>query len=351
MKKSKKSSFKPLTLAPVSETPPPETPLPSPPKDTKNPPRTASGALPPKTPAILSTPPDTAATTTPLAKPEAPSAVELVPPAPETTAPSTSAPEPVVESVRQFHPGVLFGGTLSLASCLLKNRVALLFTLICLALITAVGVSLKLYTDASYKLTQLAITQTSGVVPTPNEAEIKDLVKKVERHAILPTGMPRVITVSNIETLRKEQPFFENAKDGNQLLVYANKVVIYDPQEDRIVDIAYIKPTSATSSATPVAPIRVVLYNGTSKVGLTTVAADKLKGMIPQVEIVGREKAVKTNYETTLVADMTGKHQTTAAKLAKLLGGGVGTLPEGEASLSAQYTPVDIIAILGASYQ
>ena len=159
--------------------------------------------------------------------------------------------------------------------------------------------------------------------------------------------------VTNIETLKKEQPFFENAKDGNELLVFANKVIIYDPIADRIIDIAYIKPTSATESAATAAQqiARVVLYNGTSRSGLTTTAENNLKDKLSGMEIVGREKAKKSDYTETIVSDYSGKNKTATQELAKLLGAKVVEFPNDEATPPANLAPVDIIAILGSSYK
>ena len=230
---------------------------------------------------------------------------------------------------------------------------ALLVVIISISLITAVSVSLKLYLDASRKLAKLTVAQETGVVPTPTENELKDLLNKVGRHMILPTGTPRVVMVTNIETLKKEQPFFENAKDGNELLVFANKVIIYDPVADRIIDIAYIKPTSATESAATTAQqtARVVLYNGTSRAGLTTTAENNLKDKLSGMEIVGREKAKKSDYTETIVSDYAGKNKSATEELAKLLGGKVADFPKDESTPPASLAPVDIIVILGSSYK
>lgn len=73
-----------------------------------------------------------------------------------------------------------------------------------------------------------------------SQAEVKSLIEKVGRLAILPTDeTPTVATVSDPEAL-KDQAFFVDAKKGDKVLIYSNakKAVLYDPSQDKIVNIA-----------------------------------------------------------------------------------------------------------------
>ncbi len=87
----------------------------------------------------------------------------------------------------------------------------------------------------------------------PNEvsqAEVKSLVEKVGRLAIIPTDeTPTVATVSDPEAL-KGQSFFVDAKKGDKVLIYSNakKAVLYDPVADKIVNIAPLNMDTATQS-------------------------------------------------------------------------------------------------------
>ena len=68
------------------------------------------------------------------------------------------------------------------------------------------------------------------------------LLAQVSRLIVLPTGEdPTLATVSNIDVLRA-QPFFSNAKNGDRVLIYANakKAILYDPDSDKIVEVAPI---------------------------------------------------------------------------------------------------------------
>ena len=90
----------------------------------------------------------------------------------------------------------------------------------------------------------------------PNSAQqqqIKDLVDKVDKLIVLPQNeTPSVATVTDLSKL-KDQPFFANAKIGDEVLVYTNakKAILYDPVLNKIVEVAPL--TTQTQAATPTA--------------------------------------------------------------------------------------------------
>jgi len=68
-----------------------------------------------------------------------------------------------------------------------------------------------------------------------------DIISRVSTFMILPEGTPKVVPVVDVETLRKSQPFFAKAQNGDKLLIYPAKVILYSPSLDRIVEVAQIK--------------------------------------------------------------------------------------------------------------
>ena len=79
--------------------------------------------------------------------------------------------------------------------------------------------------------------------------EVKKLVAEVGKLIDLPTNEePTVATVSDISKL-KDQPFFQKAKNGDKVLIYAQtrKAILYDPSSKKIIDVAPIN--LGTSSA------------------------------------------------------------------------------------------------------
>ena len=78
-----------------------------------------------------------------------------------------------------------------------------------------------------------------------------EVLERVGKHLVLPPEQPKVITIENVNDLRQEQPFFTQANNGDKLLVYSTRVILYDPQLDKVVDIAQIR---IDTSPTPAAP-------------------------------------------------------------------------------------------------
>lgn len=84
--------------------------------------------------------------------------------------------------------------------------------------------------------------------------ETRELINKVSKLIVLPEGEePTIATVTDPDRLR-DQPFFARAKRGDKVLIYTNarKAILYDPQENRIIEVAPINigttPPAATST-------------------------------------------------------------------------------------------------------
>jgi hypothetical protein len=75
------------------------------------------------------------------------------------------------------------------------------------------------------------------------EAQVKEIVAKVGKIIILPTGEePVVATINDATSLVKEQPFYKGAKNGDVVLVYqkAAKAIVYSPERNVIVNVGPI---------------------------------------------------------------------------------------------------------------
>ena len=87
--------------------------------------------------------------------------------------------------------------------------------------------------------------QYSGLTQDPNEAAQKELYKviaQVSKLIVLPEGeTPTLATVSDPSKLQN-QSFFAKAKAGDKVLIYANakKAVLYNPESNKIVEVAPI---------------------------------------------------------------------------------------------------------------
>jgi hypothetical protein len=88
------------------------------------------------------------------------------------------------------------------------------------------------------------------------QEEVKSLVIKVGKLIVLPEGEePTVATVTDPELL-KDQPFFANAKTGDKVLIYTNarKAVLYNPEANKIIEVAPVSIGAAAAPAPAVTP-------------------------------------------------------------------------------------------------
>lgn len=83
------------------------------------------------------------------------------------------------------------------------------------------------------------------------ESEIQDLIAKVGKLIVLPSGeQPTVATVADPEKL-KSQPFFANATKDDKVLIYTNarKAILYSPSQNKIIEVAPINIGPAPEAA------------------------------------------------------------------------------------------------------
>jgi hypothetical protein len=92
---------------------------------------------------------------------------------------------------------------------------------------------------------QFVLPHTANtVLGSTTELTDQQIIRKVGSHIVLPTGeTPKIITVTNVNDMRKTQPFFASASNGDKLLIYSTKVILYNATSDRVIDIAQIKYT------------------------------------------------------------------------------------------------------------
>jgi len=101
--------------------------------------------------------------------------------------------------------------------------------------------------------------QYSDLRANPNKVaqeETAKVVAKISKLIVLPEDeTPTLATVSDPEAL-KSQPFFAKAKKGDRVLIYANarKALLYNPESNRIVEVAPINIGQPTGESTPPAP-------------------------------------------------------------------------------------------------
>lgn len=196
--------------------------------------------------------------------------------------------------------------------------------------------------------------KAKALLENPTEAakaETQAITSKLGTLIELPNEEPTVATILDKDKL-KDQPFFARAENGDKVLIYpkALKAILYRPGTNRVVDFGTINIESSSAQAQRV---RLAIYNGTETAGLAQVfEKDVVKGRTTNVDVVARETAKKTDYDTTIVVDLAGDKADVAQQLAQLIGGTVGELPDEEQKpkLPEGQAPADLLVIIGKNY-
>ncbi len=176
--------------------------------------------------------------------------------------------------------------------------------------------------------------------------ETEQVTAAVRRLMDLPQdSLPTLATVTEKEKLQG-QDFFKNAENGDKVLIYVDegKAILYRPSINKIIDIAPIQPTEpAVAGAADQIPvgsveseimpenISISFLNGTNITGITRTVEKQLTTLSYDFTVGKRENAKKSNYQETIIVDLTGGAlKSQAAELAKILSARVDELPEGE---------------------
>lgn len=230
-----------------------------------------------------------------------------------------------------------------------RKKLVLLIGLI-LTLCVIVGISLYYYLQ--YKKSQELLKNPL----LASEIEQQSVITRVGKLTQLPANeQPTIAKVSDITKLH-DQSFFKNAKNGDYVLLYqkAKEVILYDPVANKVVQIGPItinQPASPSTTGSQAAlgvqttaqPIRLAIYNGTTVQGLARKTQRELQQKLSNVTIVANANAQRSDYDQTIVIDLTGKNAAVAAQIAAMLHGTVGKLPTEERTTPA----AELMVILG----
>lgn len=189
------------------------------------------------------------------------------------------------------------------------------------------------------------------------QQEAKFITGKIRAFIDIPKDeQPSIATITDIEKL-KDQPFFKKAKNGDKLIIYSKiqKAILYRPTENKIVDFTLVDTNQVagvqTENPTPEAaealqPVKIALYNGTGKEGLTNIAEQQLKSQNAAFKIIAKANAAKKDYQKTLIVDVSGKRADQANALAQALNGEIASLPSDE----KRPNDADMLVILGNNF-
>lgn len=196
------------------------------------------------------------------------------------------------------------------------------------------------------------------------DAQVDMVVARISKFMVVPESeRPSVVVLKDTAALAQQQAFYKDAKDGDILVVYSTRAIIYDAKTNKLVGVSPIQQNTATPvptpdttasgsaqltpspTATPPAPesINLEVRNGTSTPGLAGKTASELDAKYAWIT---KPKAAdaKGAFKTTVIVDLSGgkKPGALAALETYFEVKAVTELPKGEATSTA-----DILVIVG----
>lgn len=216
-----------------------------------------------------------------------------------------------------------------------------------------------------------ALSQKPDTIETRMKTEdVKSLVERVSQLIKINAGeQPTVATVQDADLLRQSNPsFYQDAQNGDRLLVWSDKAVLYSTQNDKLLAVMPIvasqqntingqpatptdtDATSTTStSATQATSVegeqaKIQVLNGTTVAGMAKKMSTKLQDMKLTVVNVGDAK-LKTYDKTVIIKRATEPMTATLKALADGLNAQVVDARNEETGLTG-----DVVVIVGADF-
>ncbi len=108
------------------------------------------------------------------------------------------------------------------------------------------------YSIAQKKINEMATPQGQQEMA---KKEVQDILKKIGAHIVIPTDEePTIATVTDADALKKEQPFYRDAQNGDKVIIFmqAKKAIIYNEGKDILVNVG---PIFVNETETPAANV------------------------------------------------------------------------------------------------
>ena len=222
-------------------------------------------------------------------------------------------------------------------------------------LVVLLLISLGAFTWAfvNYKHAQKTIARLSdpAAQQAVAEEEVQKYVEKIGKLMVLSSEeKPLLATVQDADNLKKEQAFFKDAQNGDIVLIYQDKAILYSEARGKIINVGPVYIQNKDGQSAPVEQVAtetaraqglvvVEVRNGTSATGLARTVSSQFATSTYAVSSVG--DAAKKDYQKTVIVNPNGKNVTALEQQFGVTA--VTSLPEGEVASTA-----DVLVILGA---
>lgn len=167
------------------------------------------------------------------------------------------------------------------------------------------------------------------------------LTQKLSRHIIVPNEPPVIAEVQDVSKLQSSLK--KTAQRGDMVMVYnkSQKVIIYRPSTDKIVDV---QPILYGSQPNAVIDNTVAIYNGSGDPKAMAAMIKKLYAMYPSMRLQVKDDAPRS-FPTTIVYTPQ-RDSTLSRQIAEGLRITPGNVPE-----DMPENPADITIVIGTDQQ
>jgi hypothetical protein len=122
-------------------------------------------------------------------------------------------------------------------------------TIILLGLLGLSGFLYYKYTGLEDELDRYKDTSNAAQI---EEERVQETLDAIGLLMLLPEEVPTVATLVDVNGLKEENPtFYENAENGDILVIYTDKAILYRSTANMIINIApvFIEPTESEAEA------------------------------------------------------------------------------------------------------
>jgi hypothetical protein len=88
---------------------------------------------------------------------------------------------------------------------------------------------------SQYKLRTLTQEELGVDVRASTPRTGEEIIQALSRHVLLPEGVPQIAEVQDVARLKTSQAFFENAENGDVVIVYDATIFLYRPSKDIVI--------------------------------------------------------------------------------------------------------------------
>lgn len=124
------------------------------------------------------------------------------------------------------------------------TRGSKVIVIVLIVVVIGFGLLLYGYIDAKREIAFLATPE--GQVEA-SQRLVAETLKAIGELILLPEGeeTPFVFTIQNAEQLAAQEPFYNKANDGDRLIVFSDRAIIYNPTDNILVNVGPVTFQSA----------------------------------------------------------------------------------------------------------